>query len=96
MKKGYVYILSNQARTTFYVGITSNMGHRIQGHREGTESGFSKSYQLKELVYFEELPTVKEAIRREKQLKNWHREWKVNLIKKVNPKMKDLSGEIRG
>jgi putative endonuclease len=95
MKKGYVYILSNKARTTFYTGVTSNLRQRIQVHREGTEPAFSRSYQLQQIVYFEELPTVKEAIRREKQLKNWHREWKVNLIKKVNPKMKDLSGEIR-
>jgi putative endonuclease len=95
MKKGYVYILSNEARTTFYVGVTSNLLQRIRTHKEGSESSFSRKYTLRKLLYFEEHPTVRTAIQREKQLKNWHREWKVNLIKSVNPKMRDLSEEIR-
>jgi putative endonuclease len=90
MKQGYVYILSNFSRTTFYIGVTSNLEYRIAEHRNGTASAFTSKYKLFYLVYFEEYQSIQLAIAREKHLKRWHREWKINLIKSTNPEMKDL------
>jgi putative endonuclease len=86
----YVYILSNVKRTVFYIGITNNLRRRIYEYKEGLVKGFSQKYYLKYLVYFEEYPDINEAIIREKQLKNWHRQWKINLIRSKNPKFDDL------
>jgi putative endonuclease len=96
MKTGYVYIMSNFKRTTFYIGVTSNLEGRIADHREGEIEGFTKRYRLKYLVYYEEVGSIDLAITREKQLKNWHREWKVNLIRSMNPHMRDLGDELLG
>ncbi len=90
MKKGYIYILTNKYRTTFYVGVTSNLQKRIAEHYEGKGSLFSKKYNLKHLIYFEEFSDIEQAIIREKQLKNWHKEWKINLIREINPKLETL------
>jgi putative endonuclease len=87
----YVYIITNKNNTTFYIGVTNNIFKRFFEHKVGLIEGFSKKYKLKKLVYIEELTDINEAIRREKQLKNWHRQWKINLIKSINPKMIDLS-----
>ena len=96
MKTGYVYIMSNFKRTTFYIGVTSDLAYRVYQHRAGEIEGFTKRYCLKYLVYYEDAGTMSDAIAREKQLKNWHREWKVNLIKSMNPEMMDLSYEVLG
>lgn len=77
----YVYIVSNYRRTTFYIGITNNLTRRMYEHRNGLIDGFTKKYNLKYLLYFEDTNNVNAAIAREKQLKNWHRDWKINLIK---------------
>ena len=90
MKKGFVYILSNFTRTTFYIGVTSNLENRIAEHRNGTASQFTSKYKLHFLLYFEEFQSIQLAIAQEKQLKRWHREWKINLIRSVNPELKDL------
>lgn len=82
--------MSNLNRTTFYIGVTNNIERRVIEHKSGTGSKFSSKYKLFELVYFEEFQNIKDAINRETQLKNWHREWKINLIKTINPEMKDL------
>ena len=66
---------------------------RVLEHKRGVGSGFTATYRCKELVYFEDIPDIEQAIAREKQLKNWHRPWKLNLIKGVNPEMKDLAAE---
>jgi len=87
----YVYIMTNKYNTVFYIGITNNIVKRAFEHRMGFIEGFTKRYRLKKLVYVEEFDDVKEAIAREKQLKNWHRDWKLNLIRKINPDFKDLS-----
>ncbi len=87
----FVYILTNKNNTTFYVGVTNNIVKRVFEHKSGLTEGFTKKYKLRKLVYLEEYHNVREAIAREKQLKNWHREWKLNLIKKVNPNFDDLS-----
>jgi putative endonuclease len=93
-KGGYVYILSNYTRTTFYIGVTSDLQTRIQAHIEGNGSSFTRKYNCRYLVYFETHHTIIGAIEREKQLKGWHREWKLNLIKSINPSLNDLTDEI--
>jgi putative endonuclease len=90
MKKGYVYILSNFKRNVFYIGVTSNLDLRVAEHRNGTGSVFTSKYKIHYLMYFEEFQSIQLAIAREKQLKKWHREWKINLIKTQNPEFKDL------
>jgi len=90
MKSGYIYIMSNKNRTTFYVGVTSDFDRRITEHKENIGSAFCKKYNLTDLVYFEEFDDINSAIQREKQVKNWKREWKLNLIKSLNPEMLDL------
>lgn len=89
-KNGNVYFLSNVKRTVLYIGVTSELDERILNHKYGKGSTFTAKYNLKVSLYFEEYPNIEEAIEREKQLKNWHREWKFNLIKKSNPELKDL------
>lgn len=89
-KGGYVYIVSNKARTVLYTGVTSNLYNRIYEHKNGHGSAFSRKYQCTDLLYCEFHPSIEEAINREKQLKNWKREWKETLIKSSNPKLKDL------
>lgn len=90
MKKSYVYILTNKYRTTFYIGVTANLSKRLIEHYEGTGSKFTKKYNLIDLIYFEEFTDIEQAIAREKQLKNWHKEWKLNLIREFNPTLKTL------
>ena len=87
----YVYILTNAYNTVFYIGVTNNISKRFFEHKTGLIKGFTKKYRVKKLVYLEEYNDINEAIKREKQLKNWHRAWKINLIKKVNPEFNDLS-----
>ena len=86
----FIYIMSNKSRTVLYIGITGNFKKRISAHVGGQGSIFTKKYKLNELVYFEEFQTARQAIEREKQLKNWKREWKFDLIKKLNPEMTNL------
>ena len=94
MKKNfYIYILTNKINTTFYIGITNNIERRIYEHKFKQNEGFSSKYNLTKLVYYEECSSSETAINREKQLKRWHREWKINLIKEKNPLLKDLSVE---
>ena len=90
----YIYILTNFKNTTFYIGVTNNLVKRVWQHKTEMVDGFSKKYKLKKLVYFEEYQNPAEAITREKQLKNWHRQWKLNLIKSKNPKFEDLWNQI--
>ncbi|HKL32976.1 MAG TPA: GIY-YIG nuclease family protein [Tangfeifania sp.] len=95
LKGGYVYIMTNKNRTSFYIGVTSDLKTRIADHKNGIGSDFTTKYKLTDLVFYEEFPDIYQAIDREKQLKNWHRQWKVNLIQSVNPELKDLYWEIR-
>ena len=85
-----VYILSNFARTAFYIGVTNNLVHRMLQHRNG-ESKFTCKYKCYYLMHYEDYSDVRNAIAREKQLKNWKREWKIDLIKKNNPDFVDLA-----
>jgi putative endonuclease len=86
-----IYILSNKYRTTFYIGVTNNVRRRVLEHKSGLGSKFTKRYNLHDLLYYEEFLTMEDAIVREKELKNWHRDWKIKLIKSINPEMNDLS-----
>lgn len=90
-KRGYIYIMSNKNRTTLYVGVTSDLERRVFEHKSLLVDGFTKRYNLVDLVYYEEMNGMLNAIEREKQLKNWKREWKLDLIKSVNPHLKDLA-----
>ena len=89
----YVYILTNYNETTFYIGVTNDIQRRVFEHKNKLIDGFSSKYNLNKLVYFEITEDIEVAIKREKQLKNWHRDWKLNLIKENNPNFNDLSLE---
>ncbi|WP_109356411.1 GIY-YIG nuclease family protein [Sphingorhabdus sp. EL138] len=88
------YIVTNKARGLPYIGVTSNLIQRIHQHREGIVPGFTQKYRLKRLVHFEQFGTMELAIAREKQLKNWHRPWKINLIEATNPDWRDLAEDL--
>lgn len=92
MKKDfYVYIMTNYQETTFYIGVTSNLVKRVYEHKNKLFKGFTSKYNLTKLVYLETSSSSSDAIAREKQLKRWHRKWKINLIKEFNPDFKDIS-----
>lgn len=86
----YTYILSNKMRTVLYIGVTNDLERRIFEHKTGHGSKYCKKYNITDLMYYEEYPSIVDAIGREKQLKNWHRDWKWNLIKK-NKHLTDIS-----
>lgn len=94
MIKGFVYILSNKNRTVLYIGATKFLKERVELHIEGRATVFTKKYSVNELLYFEEFSDFHDAFAREKQLKNWHRDWKWNLIKTQNPELKNLYLEL--
>lgn len=95
MNKTYwVYILSNAKNGTLYIGVTSDLSSRTLQHQTHLNDGFTTQYKLDKLVYAEQYDNPEEAITREKQLKNWRRKWKIELIEKDNPDWKDLSREI--
>lgn len=83
-------------RPTLYIGVTSNLVIRVHKHKTGSIRGFTNKYKLTKLLYYEVFYTMIEEIKREKQLKNWHRDWKLNLIKSKNPTFKDLYPEVVG
>ena len=91
LTNAFVYIMSNKNVTTFYIGVTNDLERRVKKHKEGNGSEFTSKYNLTYLLYYETISDIKAAISREKQLKNWHREWKINLIKELNPLMTDLA-----
>jgi len=83
--------MSNRWRTTLYIGVTNNLERRVLEHKRGEGSDFTTKYKLERLIYFEEGDSIEAAIAREKQLKNWQRDWKMELIKEMNPELEDLS-----
>ena len=94
MRRYYVYIMTNFSRRSLYVGVTNDLVMRVAEHKAHVNDGFTAKYDCKMLLYFEELPSAEQAIAREKQLKNWRREWKENLIMQLNPDFMDLSERI--
>lgn len=86
-----VYILASKPYGTLYIGVTSNLVQRLWQHRNGSIPGFTARYHVHSLVRFEMFADMPGAIAREKQLKNWHRAWKVNLVESENPDWHDLA-----
>ena len=91
---GWVYIMADRYRGTIYIGVTSNLAARINQHRKGEGSEFVKRYGLKRLVYAERHDRIIDAIKREKAVKKWRREWKIRLIEEQNPDWLDRFGDI--
>ena len=94
MRTYYTYILATRFNKLLYIGVTNNLEKRIYEHKNGLVEGFTKKYKTKELVYYEDTSDVKNAIAREKQMKKWNKQWKVDLIEKSNPEWNDLSKEL--
>jgi len=92
----YVYILASKKNGTLYIGITSDLIKRIFEHKQGLVEGFTKKYNVKKLVYYEKTDSVEEAIKQEKRLRKWKRNWKIELIEKRNPEWSDLYYELIG
>ncbi|MFH0790919.1 MAG: GIY-YIG nuclease family protein [Candidatus Omnitrophota bacterium] len=90
----YVYILASQRNGTLYIGITSDLIKRVWEHKNKFVDGFTKEYNINRLVYYEQYNAPEDAIRREKRLKKYNRQWKLNLIEEMNPDWKDLYEEI--
>lgn len=85
-----VYIIASRPNGTLYIGVTSDLFGRVQIHKQDLIEGFTWKYRVHRLVYFEFHATMREAIRREKQLKKWNRSWKIRLIEQMNPTWTDL------
>ena len=94
MKQPAVYLLANKKNGTLYIAVTSNLVKRIWQHKNHITSGFTEQYEANQLVYFEQLDEMENAIIREKVLNKWNRAWKVRLIEKTNPNWLDLYNEI--
>ena len=90
MNQFYIYILANKKNGTLYVGVTNDLIRRIYEHRNDYVDGFTKKYKVHKLVYYEATENVESAIAREKAIKKWYRQWKINLIEKINPQWNDL------
>ncbi len=90
----FVYILTNRKDGVLYIGITNDLVRRVFQHREGAIPGFTNKYNLKRLIYFEAFDDPENAIMREKRMKKWNREWKIELIENNNPEWRDLYPDI--
>lgn len=86
-----IYILASRPRGTLYIGVTSDLVKRLWQHRDGVTGGFAAKYRVHRLVRYEMFGDMEQAILREKQLKRWHRQWKINLIESENPHWDDLA-----
>jgi putative endonuclease len=94
VKQPCVYILASQEYGTLYIGVTSDLIARLYQHRTGQVKGFTTKYRVYRLVRFEQFETMHDAISRERQLKRWHRQWKINLIESENPQWIDLGPSL--
>ena len=90
MKKYYIYILASKHNGTLYIGVANDLMRRVYEHKNDLIDGFTKKYGVHRLVYYEQYDEVVNAIQREKRLKKWNRQWKIELIEKENPEWKDL------
>ena len=90
----YVYLLAGRHNGTLYCGVTNDLVRRVWEHKEGLADGFSKKYGVKMLVWFETHEDINAAITREKQIKEWRRDWKLEMIEKTNPYWRDLYPEL--
>ena len=96
MRGGWVYLLANRYRGTIYTGVTADLARRAWRHRQGKGSAFAARYGACRLVHAEEYPTIDDAIAREKAIKKWRRDWKIELIEKANPDWLDLYEHLIG
>lgn len=94
MKTYFVYIVASSKNGTIYIGVTNNLAKRIWEHKNKMAEGFTSKYDVNKLVYFEDYSEISFAIKREKRLKEWPRQWKVDLIGKDNPQWVDLYDKI--
>ncbi|HSX17281.1 MAG TPA: GIY-YIG nuclease family protein [Patescibacteria group bacterium] len=94
MKQWFVYILASKRNGTLYIGVTNDLARRGDEHKAKAMASFTKKYHVESLVYYEVYDSPEEAIRREKNMKAWRREWKLRLIEEVNPEWTDLSAEL--
>ena len=90
-EKAYVYFMTNNSNKVLYIGVTSDLTKRVMQHKNHVYEGFTEKYNCTKLVYFEECNDINSPIRREKQLKNWHRDWKNNLVNQSNKDWNDLA-----
>jgi putative endonuclease len=90
MKAYYVYLMASKKNGILYIGVANDLRHRVWQHKNDIQEGFSKKYGVHRLVWYEETTDIKEAIQREKQMKKWRRQWKIDLINKENPDWDDL------
>jgi putative endonuclease len=90
----FVYILASRYKGTLYVGVTNDLAKRIGEHKGGFVPGFTKTYGVTTLVYFEQYETILEARARERVLKRWRRDWKIKLIEDLNPPWRDLTPDL--
>jgi len=86
----FVYLMASQKNGTLYVGVTNDLVRRVFEHKNDLVEGFTRRYGVHTLVWFESTSSIEAAIQREKQLKNWKREWKVGLIEQLNPDWNEL------
>ena len=94
MNQYYVYILASKRNGTLYIGVTNNLLKRVDEHKSNLIDGFTKKYNVHNLVYYEQYNDISCAITREKQMKKWKRQWKINLIEKFNPDWTDLFKDL--
>ena len=94
MKNYFVYMMTNKSRVVLYTGVTNDLARRVWEHQNGDIKGFTKTYRVDRLVYFENYPDPQSAIGREKEIKAWRREKKNALVEVENPKWSDLSAEL--
>jgi putative endonuclease len=92
----WVYILASKPRGTLYVGVTNGIIVRVEQHRSGEGSEFTRKYKVHLLVWFQEFTYIREAIQREKTIKEWPRAWKINLVERTNPHWDDLYPYLPG
>jgi len=90
----FVYVLANRPRGVLYIGVTNDLIRRLVEHKAKLVPGFSKTYGVVRLVYYEEYSSILEARAREATLKRWRRAWKIELVGKFNPDWRDLSDEL--
>nr|WP_300144814.1 GIY-YIG nuclease family protein [Propionicimonas sp.] len=93
-RNGYVYVMANERHTTLYIGVTGDLLRRVVEHQLKLTPGFTRQYNCTRLVYYEAAEDIQAALAREKQLKNWRRAWKDQLIATLNPEWEDLSPRI--
>jgi len=94
MRQYYVYILSNRRYGVLYVGMTNDLLRRMDEHQQKLVAGFTKSYGVIHLVYFEQFSSVDKARARERNLKRWRRAWKLKLVDEFNPEWRDIANEL--